>query len=173
MVKLKIKGKTCSFNLNLPKQLDQTTKEILINIFSYCLDEESKDKVSEAVENLLQQTDDLIKSIKDAKKYDKSIEQGIREFIGIHVKHGFDVGMYYTPGEDGPELLDVISDQFDYNKIVSSLSGTKEALAEIIFYCLDLARLAEETGMVLAYYLEEELVEQNQKELKKYTSYIQ
>ena len=172
MTKYRIKGKTCSFNLKIPNYVDDNTKTILTGIFGYCLDEESKEKVLEAIDTLITQTNGLIKSLKDSKKYDKEVEQGIREFVGLHLKHGYDIGTYYTPGEDGPELIDVVGDQFDYNKIVSNLKGSKKSISEVIFYCLDLSRLAFETGLMLAYYLSEELVEQHQTEIKKAISYI-
>ena len=172
MAKYRIKGKTCSFNLNLPNYVDDNTKTILTNIFSYCLDEESRNKVLEAIEVLLDQTNGLIQSLKDSKKHDKEAERGIREFIGLHLKHGYDLGTYYTPGEDGPEIVDVIADQFDYNSILQNLPKTKLVTSEIIFYCLDLSRLAIETGLMLSYYLSEELVEKHQTEIKKAISYI-
>ncbi len=173
MVKYKIQGKTCSFMLNVPKYLDEKSKSVLTNIFSYCLDKESKDKVLNAVDALLSQTNGLIRSMKESNTHDKDVEKGIREFIGTHLKHGFDIGLYYTPREEGPEILDILSEQFDFGRIVGKLPKAKKPMSELVFYCMDLASLAIETGITLAYFLNEELVEQHQNELKKHTSYIQ
>ncbi len=172
MSKYNIKGKTCSFNIKIPDYVDENTKNILINIFGYCLDEDSKDKVLEAIEVLFSQTNGLINSLKESKKHDKEVEKGIREFIGLHLKHGYDIGTFYMPGEDGPELVDIIADQFEYAPILENLPKAKLGVSEIVFYCLDLSRLAIETGLMLAYYLSEELVEQHQTEIKKAVSYI-
>ncbi len=171
-MKYKIKGKTCSLVLDLPNYIDDTTKDVLVEIFSYCLDEESKDKVLGTVKDLLIQTRKLINSLKKSKKHSKQLEDGIRKFIGLHLNHGFKIGSYYTPGEDGEELADVISDQLNYGKILAGLTAQKKSIGETVFFCMDLARMAFETGLMLSYYLSEELVEQHQNELRKMSSYI-
>ncbi len=171
-MKHKIKGKTCSLVLDLPNYMDDTTRDVLVNIFSYCLDEESRDKVLDAVRTLLTQIRKLINSLKKTKKHTAEIERGIREFLGTQLNHGFSIGFYYAPGEEGPEIIDVLVDKFNYSRLLSKLPQNKKKTAEGIFYCLDLASLAFETGLMLSYYLSEELVEQNQKELRKMSSYI-
>ena len=172
MSKHKIRGKTCSLVLDLPNYLDEKTRDVLVNIFGYCLDEESRDKVLYAVKNLLTQIRKLINSLKKSKKHTAEIERGIREFLGIQLNHGFEIGNYYTPGEDGPEIIDVLVEKFNYSRVIAKLPTNKKKTAEGVFYCLDLASLAFETGLMLSYYLSEELVEQNQNELKKTSSYI-
>lgn len=172
MVKYKIKGKTCSLVLDLPNYLDEKTRDVLTNIFSYCLDEESRDKVLDAIRNLLTQIRKLINSLKKSKKYTAALERGIREFLGIQLNQGFVIGSYYTPGEDGPEIIDILVEKYNYSRLLSRLPQEKKKTAEGVFYCLDLASLAFETGLMLSYYLSEELVEQHQNELKKISSYI-
>ncbi|HLD57849.1 MAG TPA: hypothetical protein VJA47_06060 [archaeon] len=168
----RIKGRTCSLVLDLPNYLDESTRDVLLEIFSYCLDEESRDKVLGSVKDLLIQTRKLVNSLKKSKKHSKQLEDGIRKFIGIHLNHGFQIGSYYTPGEDGEELADVISDQLNYGKVLAGLPSQKKKIGETIFFSLDLARMAFETGLMLSYYLSEELVEQHQNELRKMSSYI-
>ena len=113
-----------------------------------------------------------VKVLKEANKHTKQLEDSIREFVGIQLNMGFSVGNYYTPGEDGPEISEAVEEKMEYSKIVFGLPATKRAIGELVFYCMDLSRLAFETGMMLSYYLSEELVEQHQKELKKSTFYI-
>ena len=174
MVKYRIKGRTCSFVLDLPKYIDDSTKDVLIKVFSYCLDRESKDKVLTSVKNLLNETRKIINMLKKSKKHTQELESGIREFIGLQVNRGFEIGSYYTPGEeDGRDLSEILSESVNYGKIITKLPATKMATGSAVFACMDIAVLAFETGLMLSYYLSEELVEQHQNELRKATSYIQ
>ena len=85
MGKYHIKGKTCSFNLKLPNYVDENTKNILTSIFGYCLDEESKEKVLEAIDALIVQTNGLIKSLNDSKKHDKNVESKFAAECKFHI----------------------------------------------------------------------------------------
>ena len=173
MVKYKIKGMTCSIVLDLPKYMDESTKDVLIKVFGYCLDEESKEKVLGTVQNLLTEIRRLINFLKKSKKHTIELENTIREFLGSQVNRGFEIGSYYTPGEEeGRDLSEILSNSVDYGKTISKLSDSKKAAASTIFTCMDLAILAFETGLMLSYYLSEELVEQHQNELRKSTYYI-
>ncbi len=173
MTKHRIKGRTCSLVIDLPDYLDDKTKSVLVNIFNYCLDEESKEKVLGEVADLLKQTRKLINSLKKDGKYTNELERGIREFIGTQLNIGFEIGSSYTPGEDGKELTEILSDQYNYSRLISILPKTKRKEAEKVFFIMDLSVMAFEAGLMLSYHLSEELVEQHYNELKKATSYIQ
>ena len=174
MVKYRIKGRNCSLVLDLPKYMDESTKDVLVKVFAFCLDNESKEKVLGTVKNLLSEIRILITSLKKNKKHTAELEKTIREFLGLQVNRGFEIGSYYTPGEeDGRDLSEILSENVNYGKVISKLPASKKAAASTVFACMDLSVLAFETGLMLSYYLSEELVEQNQNELRKATSYIQ
>ncbi len=168
----RISGKTCSFYIDLPKNLDEDSKRLLTRIMGYCLDRKYKKSVLESVNDLENQIKTLMRSLKSSGKYDKSVERGVREFVGMHLNDGFEIGINYTPRDEGRDLIEVIEDEADFWPIVDNLPKSKQGVSEIIFFCLDLGRLAFETGLMLSYYVSEDMVEKHQKQLSKATSYI-
>ena len=185
-----IKGLTCSVKVDIPPYLDEKTKKVLLTVLKYCLEPGNRKKVMASMNNLLSHVSILMDWLRKSNQYEAEVEKAVRDFVGLHLNHGFLVGQSYaeaddsesSQGSDGDDeeeddapsvgLEKILSEQMDYQPVLERIDSAKKTTAVVLFYAMDLARLAFETGLLLSHYLSEDMVEKHYKKLQKETGYI-
>jgi hypothetical protein len=171
MVKHVIKGKTCSVAVDIPNYWDNRTKRIITTLMRYCIDKPRQKAVLTAVTSLMNYEKVLFDIFRRIKEYDPILEHGIRGFTGMHLNHGFMIGQQLNP-EATKAVEQTIQEQFDYRPLIKQMPKAKQYFGEFVFYCLNLGRLAYETGYILSLFVSKERVEKNVEELTEELSYI-
>ncbi|MBI4173436.1 MAG: hypothetical protein HY519_01835 [Candidatus Aenigmarchaeota archaeon] len=192
MVVHTIKGVTCSVKVDIPPYMDEKTKAVLLTVLKYCLEPKYRAKVMKSMNNLLSHVSVLMDWTRKVNQYDSTVEKAVRDFVGLHLNHGFLIGQKYAEteqaesgaandeeDEDGADeaqpsgsLEHVLAEQMDYKPLLDRLDDSRKQTAVIMFYSLDLARLAIETGLMLSNYLSADLIEKHYQKLKKEIEYI-
>lgn len=171
MVKHVIKGTTCKVMVDIPNFWDERTRRIITTIMRYCIDKPRQKAVLNAVKALMNYERILFEIFRKIKKYDPALEHGIRAFTGMHLNHGFTIGQQLNP-EAAQAVEQALQEQFDYRPLVKQMPRSKRYFGEFVFYCLNLGRLAYETGYILSLFVSKERVERHAEELQEELTYI-
>lgn len=169
MVKHVIKGKTCSISIDIPAYWDENTKRVLQQLMHYCLDEDRQKEVIDALNSLVIMENKLIESLKSVKQHSAGFEKNAREFIGMNLNHGFEIGSNYPLAEKA--RLDIVDQLLEYQELIAKLP-TKNVMWVLIFYGFYLGRLAYETGFMLGTFVSKDRVEEYKNELQREMSYV-
>jgi hypothetical protein len=157
MVKHTIRGKSCTVDVDIPAYMDEETKKVLFDLMKHCLDEARQKEALHSINNLMDMTGVLIGALKKVGEGSKHLEKTIREMVGTHLNHGFAVGKTYTMVDT--KLAGILEEQQEeYTKVLEKLPK-EGGLAVSLFYCINLGRMAYETGFMLGTFLSEEKVE--------------
>ncbi len=183
-------GKTCKIKINIPKTVDANTKKVLTEIAKNCLETKNQKIASDIVKDVLSRTGTLISSLKKSNVHSAPLEKSIREFLGFYLNHGFQFGKDLVPPEASEEsdeseneepegeeqesanVYDLLKEQYNYKKVMSKIKGKSKEIGTIMFYCMDITRLAFEAGLLLGLYLSEEKIEQYYSVFGKEAAYI-
>ncbi len=173
-----IYGKTCKVKVNLPKSVDKNTKRVLTEIAKNCLEPASQKIANAIIKDVDMRIGVLINSLKKSKVHSSALETAIREFLGFYLNHGFQFGKDMVPpeaSEDAEEsgdeeftgakqeatnIFELLKQQYNYKKAMAKVKGRPREMGAILFYCMDLTRLAFEAGLTLGLYLSEEKIEE-------------
>ncbi len=165
MVKHRVKGKTCVIDVDIPAYMDDAMKKVLLELMKRCLDDEHQKEVVDAINHLVESTSVLIAALKKVGENSKDLEKSVRGMVGTHLNHGFEVGKNYA-------LFDIkiaealMGQKEEYAKMAQSFPK-KSGLAVSLFYCINLGRMAYETGFMLGTLISAEKVEKYYSESKK------
>ena len=99
----------------------------------------------------------------------EEFEKFVREFIGISLNHGFELGANYTL--EATEKMEMLRQQVDFKKEIDKVPKNDTKLI-VILYSIYLGRLAYETGFLVGTYISKDMVEQYKKELEEKMSYV-
>jgi len=169
MVKHIIKGKTCEVEINIPKYWDENTKNVLTQLMKYCLPPERQEEVIASVNTLVYLENLLIDALKAVGYKQEEYEKFVREFIGISLNHGFELGANYTL--EATEKMEMLRQQVDFKKEIDKVPKDDAKLI-VILYSIYLGRLAYETGFLVGTYISKDMVEQYRHELEEKMSYV-
>ncbi len=185
MVLHQIRGKTCSIEVDIPVFMDDSTKKVLITILQYCLEDKYRKQVTTSVNKLMESLSQLFGWLKEHDIYDPLIEKSVRDYAGLHLNHGFEIGLRYYPYETEPEGDDeeedtegaktiekILQKEVNFDEVAKRLPQSRQTIGGLIFHCLNLGRLAYETGLILSVYLSEDMVEKHQHEMRSEGSYV-
>jgi hypothetical protein len=171
MVKHIIRGRTCKVAVEIPNYWDERTRRIIETIMRYCIDKPRQKAVYSAVQSLMNYEKVLFDIFRKVKKSDHNLEHGVRTFTGMHLNHGFLIGQQLNP-EAAKAVEETLQEQFDYRPFIKKMPRMKQSFGEFVFYCLNLGRLAYETGYILSLFVSKERVERHAGELKEELTYI-
>jgi hypothetical protein len=171
MVKHIIKGTTCRVAVEIPNFWDERTRRIITTIMRYCIDKPRQKAVLNAVKALMNYERVLFSIFRKIKKYDPVLEHAIRSFTGLQLNHGFLIGQQLNT-EAAQAVEQSLQEQFDYRPLIKQIPRGKQAFGEFVFYCLNLGRLAYETGYILSLFVSKERVERHADQLKEELTYI-
>ncbi|MBI4095468.1 MAG: hypothetical protein HY438_01255 [DPANN group archaeon] len=174
-----IYGKTCKVKVHLPKSIDINTKRVLTEIARTCLEQKNQKVANTIIKDVHARIGVLINSLKKSKLHSPALETAIREFLGFYLNHGFQFGKDMVPPEAAEEsddeeftgvkqdvtnIFDLLKQQYNYKKAMAKVKGRPREMGAILFYCMDLTRLAFEAGLTLGLYLSEEKIDEYYKE---------
>ncbi|MBI2676097.1 MAG: hypothetical protein HYX24_06575 [Candidatus Aenigmarchaeota archaeon] len=183
MVLHRIRGRSCTVDVDIPAYMDGSTKKILITILQYCLEEKYQKSATESINKLMKSLAELFGWLKEHEIYHPVIEKNVRDFVGLHLNHGFEIGLRYYPyegeGEDDEEggggektLQKILQKQINLEAAAIELPENRQTIGSLIFHCLNLGRIAYETGLMLSVFLSEDMVEKHQEEMRMEGSYV-
>ncbi|MBI2040768.1 MAG: hypothetical protein HYT16_01575 [DPANN group archaeon] len=170
-----IYGKTCKVKVNIPKSLDENTRRVLAEIAKNCLEPKNQKIANTIIKDVTARINVLINSLKKSKLHSPALETAIREFLGFYLNHGFQFGKDMVPPEATEEpdsgeftgvkqevtnVYELLKQQYNYKKSMAKVKGRPREMGAILFYCMDMTRLAFEAGLTLGLYLSEEKIEE-------------
>lgn len=173
MPEYKIKGKNNEFVIDLPELIDERTKEVIEKTLRKCVKPENQERVMEALNRILSQTNALIDGLKEDENYHEKLEKDIRRFVGIHMRKGFDIGRKTIQPEEIDIVQEALSKQMKYTgKVIKDLPKNLQGFSTGLFTALELGRMAFESGFVLGILLSTEEIDKFYEEEAEDISYI-
>jgi hypothetical protein len=164
-----IKGKTCEIKIDIPGSWDKETKNLITKIMEYCLEEEKRIEVINSLNRLNESEENLLNSLKQIDEYKGEFEKTMREFIGMNLNHGFEIGSnYMLTSEAKAEILTQVE---EYQKILEKMAFDNMYWV-CVLYGLYLGRLSYEMGFMLGTSISAERVEEYREEIRKEMSYV-
>ncbi len=150
MVEYRIKGQKNDFVVDLPEHIDQRTKDIIEKTLKKCVEEKNQDRVMGAINQLISQTNAIITQLKEDGKYDEKLEKDIREFVGIHMKKGFDIGSQVIQPDEVQVVQKALAENMEYEKDgIEELKKPARGTARYILGSLELGKMSFEVGVTL------------------------
>lgn len=160
MPEYKIKGKNTEFTVELPKLIDERTKEVIEKTLKQCVEPQNQEKVMQVFNQLLSQTNLLIDELKKDGSYHKELEKDVRRFVGIQMKKGFKIGDKAIQPYEVDIVRNAMKSQMVYEgDVIENLPKKYQEIAKDLFVSLELGRMALEAGMVIGILISTEQAE--------------
>ncbi len=173
MPEYKVNGEENEFVIDLPELVDERTKEIIEKTLKKCVDPKNQDKVVQALNKMLSQTNGVIDQLKEDDKYNEKLEEDIRKFVGINMKNGFEVGSQTIQPEEVEIVQKAMVEKMAYEgEVIEDLPEDLQGFARYIFACLELGRISFQTGFIIGIFLSMEKAEKFYQEESDNLSYI-
>lgn len=173
MAEYEVKGEEEEFIVELPELADERMKKIIEKTLKNCVEPERQNKVMETFNRVISQTNAIIDNLKEDEKYHEKLEEDIRRFVGIHVKKGFDMARGTIQPQEVEEVHEALGERMIYEgEVIEDLPEDLQSFSRYIFGCLELGRMALETGLILGILISTEKVDEFYKEKSDGISYI-
>lgn len=167
----RVKGKTCDIKVDIPKEVDEKTKELILNTVGECLDSEYERQALHEISRLMGDVNTLVKHTKKDGYYDRLTESALRQLVGIYLQRGVHLGKHFESNPD--HVLKVI--QMQHANIVqpslSKLKGKKKWMAEYLLQCLLIGKQCYEAGLAISAFMTMDKQKKFVDELEKSTEF--
>ncbi len=174
MAEYKVKGEEEEFVVELPELVDERTKEVIDKTLKKCVEPEKQEKVMNAFNRVISQTNSIVDNLKEDERYDEKLEEDIRRFVGIEIKKGFDIGKLTIQPEEVETVHEAIGEKMEYEgKVIEDLPEELQEFSRYIFGCLELGRISFESGLTLGILISMEKADEFYREESDGVSYIQ
>ena len=171
MPSYKVKGKTCNIKVDIPKEIDEKTRELILKMVGECLDNDLEKQALHEISRLMGDVSTLVKHMKKDGYYDRITESAFRQLVGIYLQRGVHLGKHFESNPD--HVLKVI--QMEHPSIVqpslSKLHGEKKKMAEYMLQCLLIGKQCYEAGLSISAFMTMDKQKKFVEELDKETEF--
>ncbi|MBI1973345.1 hypothetical protein HYS54_00885 [Candidatus Micrarchaeota archaeon] len=172
MVKYRVKGKTCDIRVDIPREVDEKTKQLILSTLQECLSSDYEKQALHEISRLMGDVNALVSHLKKDGLHDRITELAFRQLVGIYLQRGVHLGKHFEAQPD--HVLKVI--QMQHANIVqpslSKLRGKKKKMAEYILQSLLIGKQCYEAGLSISAFMsmdkQKKFVEGLEKETESY-----